>query len=167
MHPPCRSTGFTLVEAVFVLAIMAIILSVAAPNYSQYHQRQQLLAAAETLTTELRNARELSVSSATPIYVNYRAGTPWCWGVSRGQPCDCAGLSPLPRCSISQSDASQFPDVTLDDGQNQMFSPRLGQATLTGSASLRTRKGQNLRVVLNPMGRVSICGPDAPGGKPC
>jgi type IV fimbrial biogenesis protein FimT len=160
-------SGFTLLEAAFVLAVTAIIMSVAIPSYAHYQQRQQLRQAADALTQDLRNARELSVGSSQPIYINYRPGRAWCWGISRGQPCDCAGISPMPVCNIRTTDSKLFPDVTLDSAQDIELSPQLGRVARAGNAAMRNRQGNSLKVVMNPMGRVSICGPDSNGGSPC
>ena len=162
-----RTSGFTLLEAAFVLAVAAIILAVAIPSYSHYMQRLELRQAAEALTQDLRNARELSVSSNKPIFVNFRTGRPWCWGISRGQPCDCAGISPMPACSIKQTDSKLFPDVILDTAQDIELRPLLGQVERAGSAGMRNRQGNKIWVLLNAMGRVSVCGPDSNGGTPC
>lgn len=161
-----RFTGFTLLEMAAVIAILGIVAAAAIPSYAHFIQRQQLRNAADALMRDLRNARELSVSSRSAIFVNYRAGKSWCWGVSRGQPCDCSGAAP-PACNLSRGDNKEFPDVMLDIAQDLEFSPGLGQVSQHGAAALRTLKGHNLRVVLNPMGRASVCGRDAVGGQPC
>lgn len=64
-----RDPGFTLVELLFTLAILAIALSIAAPSFSEMLRNQQ----ASTATQELRNAldfaRESAVHSGQPISV--------------------------------------------------------------------------------------------------
>lgn len=162
-----RNAGFTLLEVGFVLAVVAIILSVAIPSYAHYQQRQELRMAAETLTRDLRNARELSVSSTTAVFVSYRTGAKWCWGVSQGQPCDCTSASSVPACNVTRGDNKTFPDVRLESAQPLEISAQLGQVALAGAAALRNVNGQNLQVTMNRMGRVSTCGPDANGATPC
>ncbi|CAN5298663.1 hypothetical protein BH11PSE10_BH11PSE10_05570 [soil metagenome] len=165
--------GFTLVEAAAVLAITGIILAAAVPSYSHFVQRQQLRVAGDTLIQDLRRARDMSVNSPVSIFFTFQAGPRWCWGVSRGLPCDCAGnvtptSQPLARCDIAQGDnREQFKDVLLDAAQDFVFAPGLGQVARSGAAALRTKKGQNLQVVLNPLGRAHLCGRDAPGSQPC
>ena len=162
-----HAAGFSLLELCAAMAIVAVLLAVAVPNYSSMIQRKQLRGTADALVQDLRNARELSVNTQSRIFVSYRAGQRWCWGVSRGTPCDCSGASPLPACNIRRADHSEFPDVLLDGAQDGEFEPGLGQVTQHGAADFRTTKGHTLRVVLNALGRTQVCGPDAPGAQPC
>lgn len=165
--------GFTLLEVTAVIAITGILVSAAVPTYANFMQRQQLRLAADTLMQDLRRAREMSVSAPSSIFFTFHPGPQWCWGVSRGLPCDCAGtITPtdkaLTRCDIASGDNREhFKDVTMDAAQDFEFEPRLGQIAQSGAAALRTRQGQNLQVVLNPLGRAHLCGQDAPGAKAC
>jgi len=162
-----RIRGFTLLEMAAVLAILGIVVSVAAPSYVSFMQRQQLRSAADALLQDLRNAREFSVRTQRPVYISYSLGKTWCWGVSAGQPCDCSGASPLPACNISQARSIDFKNVRLDRAEGAEFEPTLGQAVRHGSVAFSTLKGQNLRVQLNGMGRAQQCGPDAVGAPAC
>ena len=168
-----NNRGFSLLEIAAVLAITGILVSVAVPTYASYMQRQQLRLAADTLVQDLRRAREQSVNAPVSIFFTFHAGPQWCWGVSRGLPCDCTGNvtptdKPLARCDIASADNRvQFKDVMIDAAQDFEFAPGLGQVTQSGSASLHTKKGQRLQVVLNRMGRAHLCGQDAPGGQAC
>ena len=168
-----KTRGFSLVEIAAVLAITGILLAVAVPSYSHFIQRQQLRLAGDTLLQDLRRAREMSVGAPVSIHVTFHAGPQWCWGVSRGLPCDCAGnvtptSKPLARCDIARGDnRDQFKDVVLDAAQDFEFAPGLGQVTQSGAVALRSKKGHNLQVVLNPLGRAHLCGRDAPGAQAC
>jgi hypothetical protein len=115
----------------------------------------------------------MSVDARTSIFLTFRPGPQWCWGISRALPCDCSGAlvprdAPLARCDIAQGDnRAQFKDVALDSAETFEFSPGLGQVARTGAAALRTKKGQSLQVVMNSWGRAHLCGQDAPGGQAC
>lgn len=167
MNPRPRSCGFTLLEVAVVISITGILLAVAVPNYSRLMQRQQLRGAADALVHDLRGARELSVRTRSAVFVSYRTGKSWCWGISSGQPCDCSGASPLPACSISRGQAGDYPDVRMASADDAEFEPKLGQAPRHGSVHLSTAKGQRLQVELNGMGRAQQCGPDAQTSTPC
>ena len=165
--------GFTLLELLAVLAITGILVSAAVPTYASFMQRQQLRLAADTLMQDLRLARELSVNTPASIFLTFHPGPQWCWGVSRALPCDCAGNvtpadKPRARCDVASGDNREhFKDVMMDTAQDIEFAPGLGQVIQSGAAALRTKNGQNIRVVLNRMGRAHLCGQDAPGGQGC
>ncbi|MET0519025.1 MAG: type II secretion system protein [Burkholderiaceae bacterium] len=165
--PRPRRHGFTLLEAMVVLSISAIVLATTVPIYTRFLQRQQLRGAGDALLQDLRNARELSASSHVPVFVSYRAGKSWCWGVSSGQPCDCSGASPLPACRVSRGQRADYPDVRLDRADDAEFEPTLGQAPRHGRADFSTAKGMSLSVELNALGRAQACGADAIGGGAC
>ena len=52
-----RQSGFTLIELLIVVAIAAILLSLAAPNFREMLVKRSVSAAAETLASDLRFAR--------------------------------------------------------------------------------------------------------------
>lgn len=158
-HPP-RRRGFTLLEVAIVLALLGIVAAVAVPSYHQLLARQQLRAAGEALALDLRMAREMAQHSGKPSFVSFAAGPQWCWGVSRGQPCDCA--SGVPACNLARSGASDYGLVQLQRADALEFEPTLGRAEAAGAAELATRQGHSLQVRVGVMGRAAICGPDAP-----
>ena len=168
-----KHRGFSLLELAAVLAVTGILISVAVPSYAHFMQRQQLRLAADTLLQDLRRTRELSVNTPVSLFATFHGGPKWCWGISRGLPCDCAGNvtpthKPLARCDIARGDnQAQFKDVTMGSAQDFEFKPGLGQAAQAGAVALHTKKGQSVQVVLNWLGRAHVCGQDAPGGQPC
>lgn len=164
---PHTSPGFTLLEIAVVLAISAILLAVAVPNYSRSLQRQQLRGAADALRLDMSHARELSVRTGQEVFISFQPGKSWCWGVSSGQACDCSGASPLPACSISRGQRSDYPDVRLDSAAEAEFEPGRGLAPRHGAVVFSTAQQQTLRLQLSGMGRTQVCGPDALGAPPC
>ncbi|WP_051710070.1 GspH/FimT family pseudopilin [Andreprevotia chitinilytica] len=52
-----RSTGFTLIEMVIVIAIMGILMAIAFPAFSAWIQNGQVRTAADTLQNEIRYAK--------------------------------------------------------------------------------------------------------------
>lgn len=162
---PLRShRGFTLLEMAFVLAVIGIVMAMAVPSYASFMARQQLRAAGENLAQDLNHAREESLHGGPSIFITYRSGPDWCWGVSRGQPCDCG----LPAsCNVSRADARAYPRVTLAEGMPLQFESGLGRLVAAGSTAFTSSAGHSLQVQTTLLGRPHLCGPDAPKPSPC
>ena len=149
-----QSRGFSLPEMMCVLAVVGILLAAGLPAYGHLLERQRLHAAADALVQDLRHARELAVQSQQPVYLRFvRNDKTWCWGVSRGQPCDCSGASALPACNVSRADSAAYGHVLLASAQDASFEPRLGSAPLNGRTVFATPGGQQQPVALSASGR--------------
>ena len=62
--------GFTLIELIVTIAILAIIATLAAPSFSNIIQRQQLNAATESLVNMLEEAHTQAILKHTEISVS-------------------------------------------------------------------------------------------------
>lgn len=154
-----RASGFTLLEAVFTLAVLAIILSAAVPSYANYLARQRLRHVAELLELDLRHARTISVEEGRNVYVSFQSGPQWCWGASRVSPCDCA--TGQPRCELGGITAREYKGTLLQSGQGVSFEAGLGRARDWTRIGISNDHNQQLYLDLGPLGRPQICGPDS------
>ncbi len=62
-----RQHGFTLIELLIVVAIAAILLSLAAPTFREMLVKRSVQAAAETLASDMRYARSEALKRAAPV----------------------------------------------------------------------------------------------------
>jgi type IV fimbrial biogenesis protein FimT len=62
-----RNRGFTLIELIVTVAIVAILLGLAAPNFSIWTQNQQIRGAAESVRNGLQLARATSMNANVPV----------------------------------------------------------------------------------------------------
>lgn len=69
-----REQGFTLVELLFTLVVIAIALSIAAPSFSEMLRNQQVRSATQDLRNALDFARESAVQSGQSISVSATDG---------------------------------------------------------------------------------------------
>lgn len=162
MRSATRSPGFTLIEAAFTLAVLAIVLSVAVPTYASYLARQRLRNVAELLELDLRRARTLSVEEGRDIHVSFNSGPQWCWGTSRQPACDCA--TGLPRCELGGINHRDHKGTLLQSGQGITFEAGKGRAVGWARIGISNERNQQLHLDLNPLGRPQICGSDARKG---
>jgi len=82
--------GFTLLEMLIAMMILAIIISIAIPGMSQFSANQRLVGAAEQVSGHLQQARSEAVASNRQVFVNFASdGTAtWQYGVSYNSLCD-------------------------------------------------------------------------------
>lgn len=78
--PTARSAGFTLVELLTALVILAILLSLAAPSFIRFQRNSELRSAANGLLTALSSARIEAMKRGTRVYVQPAADENWAAG---------------------------------------------------------------------------------------
>lgn len=173
-----RSAGFTLIELMITVAVLAIILVIAAPNLQSFLDKNRVVGAAEAIYSEMQFARSEAVKqSADMVVVFSPAATPWCSGFSRSDvaPCDCAqALGAADACSIvadGQTDVlkvvrgTAFTGVTMDADApaSVTFNGVRGTTGSDDSILLQSGLGRQMRVDVNALGRVRLCSPAGSG----
>ena len=74
---PAPIRGFTLVELMVTLAVLAIVMGIAVPSFQEFVKRNQLASAANNLVSSLALARSEAVKRATRVTV---ASDDWAGG---------------------------------------------------------------------------------------
>jgi type IV fimbrial biogenesis protein FimT len=77
-----KSRGFTLIELMIVIALMAVLTSLAVPGFSQFLSKRSVSAAAATLATDYRFARSEAIKRASFVTVCRSTDSTSCAGVS-------------------------------------------------------------------------------------
>jgi type IV fimbrial biogenesis protein FimT len=170
--------GVTLVEACIVLAVTAIVASLAAPNMRALIDARRLDGAATQLATDLQFARSETVARNRPLRLSvYPGPSGSCYVIHSGAAGDC-------RCGADEGpaqctgNASAIKTVTLASSDrvdlqsnvaSMLFDPVHGTVTPTATLRLRSGDGREVRQIINIVGRVRSCSPQAaaPGYRAC
>lgn len=162
---PRRQSGVTLVEASMVLGIVAVMVGVAVPGFDELRASRALDAAAAQVRTDVQLARSTAVALSQPVrlrvlsnaagscYVLHTGATGSCTCSPDGTT-TCAGPSePLRAAAVAKSHG-----LTLSANVGSMtFEPIQGTVTPTGTLTLGNHHGDQLKVVVNVMGRARTC----------
>jgi prepilin-type N-terminal cleavage/methylation domain-containing protein len=150
--------GFTLIEAVIAIGVIALLTSLALPSFNDMMARARLRAAAEDLALGLGNARLESLRPGSGVqHVTVHSGAPWCWAVGPAPQSDCRGSAPGAHKVVHGTD---YPGVTMTEGASAVFDGSQQIAGITLAATFVSAQGQTLRVHMTPLGRASICAQD-------
>jgi len=164
--------GFTLIEAMITIAIVAILLSIAVPSFNDFFEKNRLKRAAEEVYGLVSKAKAESVIRDADLSVSIDTANPWCVGyavTSVASDCCNAGACTVPVAGVDvtqQIDGATFTGVTITGtgaflgGGNTSFE-RVRGAAAAGSVVMTTPGGWGLNVVVSSRGRVRICGPNA------
>ncbi|WJW75085.1 GspH/FimT family pseudopilin [Thiohalobacter sp. IOR34] len=179
------AAGFTLVELMLTVAVLAILLGIAVPGLRHFIDSHRLRAAAETLAADLQYARTAALrrGGQSDVYVSFLAGSRWCYGLGES-PCDCRQPPSAPgACRLQlggqtldrRLDHRRFPGIRLDharfgNSSSTRFEALRGIAR-PGRLRLQGASRQQLEIRLSLLGRVRLCHPrgqPAPAGySPC
>jgi type IV fimbrial biogenesis protein FimT len=135
--------------------VLAVLGALAVPTLGARFERQRLAAAAQALAADLANARFEAAQRGQPMHVQPAAGaSSWCWSVGTHAACDCAQPQ---ACQLHRVPGTAHPGVRLVQASAVRLEPGGVAGTLAQVATFESRRGEQLRVLLLPMGRARIC----------
>lgn len=170
--------GFTVIELMITIAVVAIITSLALPSYRTILEKRQVTSGAEQLSAFLSSAQFESVKQNKIVGVNYKwNGGNWC--LSMAVPADDSLAPDTPACNCADgtcSAGSEFirdfqsavltkPDILVDadlgGGATVFFDPVRGLVVDAKVVKIRLispdEESYALNVGMSPTGRVKIC----------
>jgi len=183
-----RPQGFTLIELMVALTVLAILMVVAVPSFMEFRQRQALQGAAEQFVSAWDQARFEALRRDANLYVTLRNDSgDVCMGVDTNSACDCRGSAsgaavcdvstyPGDNANLAGVTAAANPTLGSDDSDGvglAVIDPKRGGITNTGDWGGIALKGPagradyRLNFYVDTRGRAVLCEPaDAPAKIP-
>lgn len=170
-HSKRKSLGFSLIELMVSVVIMAILMTLAVPGFQTWLQNSQIRNAAESIQNGLQRARAEAVGRNTDVTFVLGAGSSWVIGVvSSGEVVESRSASEGSRNVTVAVTPAGSATVTF----NNLGSVRVTNADASApftqvdldSPVLAAADSQELRVTLGFGGNVRMCDPNAPAGSP-
>lgn len=162
------SAGFTLVELMVVVAIVAVLAAAGAPSFRDMLLNQRLATAAQGLGSALSFARMEAIQRARPVEVAAFAGGDWShgWVVRTGADESFKTLRRFERLpqgvSVDATLGGGFAQGLRYDGNG--FSRQTARAGFSaGCLTLKAETGRRASIVVSASGRAKVCNPDASG----
>jgi type IV fimbrial biogenesis protein FimT len=174
------SRGFTLIELMVTLTVLAIVISLAVPAFSEFFDRARVRGAADAMVALVSTARGEAVKRSRDVTVSM-GGTnaAWCMGANEAATpavaaafatsaaCDCTNASACFVDGIRRViSAGEFAGVTADPVTNSfVVDGKLGNVEPLASTSVTftSPSGMHeLRVTVTPLGQSRAC---VPAGK--
>jgi len=172
------SPGFTLIELMVTIAVLAIVLTAATPSFVDFFDKYRLRGAVDDVVSMISNARAASVKSDRNVNISFAGAstTAWCLGanaagdpsggapVGNAAPCDCADTA---QCNVGGErmalNVGQEGKVSVDSLATSFgFNSKLGliDPLGTASATFTSPSGKyDIRVNINALGQASECTP--------
>lgn len=157
--PVTRPAGFSLIELMIGIAIMAILLGLALPSFQSWVKNTQIRNAAESITNGLQRARAEAVSRNTTVTFVLGADSTWTVTAADGTVIDSEsnseGANNVTRTALAADLVTAATTITYNSlGQMVPNAASLARVDLTAVGG-----SQNLRVEIGAGGGARMCDP--------
>lgn len=157
-----QSLGFSLVELMIGIAVLAILLSIAVPSFRTMIINSQVRNAAESIANGLQKARAEAVARNTNVTFVLAAGTNTSWTVNQVAPATVIesrdsgeGSANVTRTEVPAGETT----VTFSNLGRVIDATPITQINLTATDSTKS-----LRVTIGAGGNVRMCDPSISSG---
>lgn len=179
-RPISLGRGFTLVELMVTIAVLAIMLAAAAPSFADFFDKYRLRGAVDDVVSVISNARAESVKSGRDVRVDFAgAATAWCVAANpAGAPTAGQPIGNPPDCDCSTGTCGAMPDgqvLSVPVGAHGnvgasaptlalafVFNSKLGLVNplAAQAATFTSPAGRySMAVTVTPLGQASVCVP--------
>ena len=133
-----KQTGFTLIELMFTITVLAVLLGIGVPNFRDFIRNSRMTSAANDLLADLSFARSEAVKRRVPVAL--------CKSTD-GSSCDSSATSAFQRWIVFVDDADPAAADTTNDGNGTVQSGETVLRNTVISSAIPTAAGTGIRIV--------------------
>ncbi len=166
--------GFTLIELMVTVAILAILLTIGVPSMTSFFDRQKVVAAAEALYSALQETKSEAISRSQTVRFVHNLGSSE-YAISTVATTACSASS-LNGCTISIGGAAVvnkfnnvvFDDVTITEPTTSVdFDGIRGGVSAKSTYVIESPNALIVKINVTVLGMISICSNDIGSYKSC
>lgn len=168
--PKSRSCGFSLIELMIGIVVLAVLMGLAVPSFQIWLQNSQIRNAAESIQNGLQRARAEAVGRNTNVEFVLGAGSSWTVRLAGGADIESRPSSEGSRNATVAVIPAGATTVTFNNfggvrATNADASVPFTQVELDTSV-IAAADSQELRVTIGAGGNIRMCDPNAPVSSP-
>jgi type IV fimbrial biogenesis protein FimT len=166
---PCTAQGFSLLEIMVALSIVAITISSAVPAITGLQERMRLEGQSVELVTDLHYIRSEAMARNQPLRISFNSDSAGsCYVLHSGDAADCSCASDgTALCHDPDNAIVKSVGFAISRGirlqanvVSMLFDPGRGTTTPTGSINLTASSGKTIRQIVSITGRTRSCSPE-------
>lgn len=163
MEIKSKSHGFTLIELMVAMAVVATTLGIAVPSFQNMTDRIRIKGATEALFYSLHTARTQAIKSNKTVTAAFQTGSNWASNLSDSATCANDSATCVAGDWINNTLSDEYKGTAISAttfaGNSTSFDPKRGTAT-SGAVTL-TLDAYTVQIQLNVLGNPKYCANDA------